>query len=29
MAVGVHLLVERALDHIDSPDPAEHRANVK
>jgi hypothetical protein len=28
MAVGVHLLVERALDHIDSPDPAEHRAKV-
>ena len=29
MAVGVHLLVERALDHIDSPNPAEHRANAK
>ena len=28
MADGVHLLVERALDHIDSPDPAEHRAKV-
>jgi hypothetical protein len=26
MADGVHLLVERALDHIDSPNPAEHRA---
>ncbi|MHC8336572.1 DUF6124 family protein [Pseudomonas sp. HLT2-19-2] len=28
MADGVHLLVERALDHIDSPNPAEHRAKV-
>lgn len=28
MADGVHLLVERALDHIDSPDPAEHRAKT-
>ena len=26
MADGVHLLVERALDHIDSANPAEHRA---
>ena len=26
MADGVQLLVERALDHIDSPNPAEHRA---
>ncbi|WP_283189441.1 DUF6124 family protein [Pseudomonas sp. PMCC200344] len=28
MADGVHLLVERALDHIDSPNPTEHRAKV-
>jgi hypothetical protein len=28
MAVGVHLLVERALDHVDSPNPAEHRVKV-
>ncbi|QAY90815.1 DUF6124 family protein [Pseudomonas sp. ACM7] len=28
MADGVHLLVERALDHIDSPNPAEHRAKA-
>ncbi|RON28176.1 DUF6124 family protein [Pseudomonas lini] len=26
MADGVQLMVERALDHIDSPNPAEHRA---
>ncbi|MDR6924667.1 MULTISPECIES: DUF6124 family protein [Pseudomonas] len=26
LADGVRLLVERALDHIDSPNPAEHRA---
>jgi hypothetical protein len=26
MSDGVRLLVERALDHIDSPNPAEHRA---
>ncbi|MHC8289926.1 DUF6124 family protein [Pseudomonas sp. XS1P51] len=29
MSDGVRLLVERALDHIDSPNPAEHRANAK
>jgi len=28
MADGVHLMVERALDHIDSPNPAEHRAKA-
>lgn len=28
MADGVHLLVERALDHIDSPDPAGHQAKT-
>ena len=28
LADGVRLLVERALDHIDSPNPAEHRAKV-
>lgn len=28
MADGVHLLVERALDHIDSPDPAGHQAKM-
>ncbi|MVV47874.1 hypothetical protein EJA72_06380 [Pseudomonas sp. PB120] len=28
MADGVHLLVERALDHIDSPNPARHQAKA-
>ncbi|MGE8186990.1 DUF6124 family protein [Pseudomonas sp. NPDC086278] len=28
MSDGVRLLVERALDHIDSSNPAEHRAKV-
>ena len=28
MADGAHLLVERALDHIDSPNPEEHRAKA-
>lgn len=28
MADGAQLLVERALDHIDSPNPAEHRAKT-
>jgi hypothetical protein len=28
MSDGVRLLVERALDHIDSPNPAAHRAKV-
>ena len=28
MSDGVRLLVERALDHIDSPNPAVHRAKV-
>ncbi|MGF6397727.1 hypothetical protein ABH905_001393 [Pseudomonas frederiksbergensis] len=28
LADGVRLLVERALDHIDSPNPAEHRAKT-
>jgi hypothetical protein len=28
MADGVHLLVERALDHIDSPPSEEHRAKA-
>ena len=28
MADGVQLMVERALDHIDSPNPAEHRAKA-
>jgi len=28
MSDGVRLLVERALDHIDSPTPAAHRAKV-
>ncbi|MBK5549047.1 MULTISPECIES: DUF6124 family protein [unclassified Pseudomonas] len=28
LADGVRLLVERALDHIDSPNPGEHRAKV-
>jgi hypothetical protein len=28
LADGVRLLVERALDHIDSPNPAEYRAKV-
>lgn len=28
LADGVRLLVERALDHIDSPNPAEHRAKA-
>ena len=28
LADGVRLMVERALDHIDSPNPAEYRAKV-
>jgi len=28
MADGVQLMVERALDHIDSPNPAEYRAKA-